>query len=56
MSLIGFAMVAAFALLLWLIVRRVRQGHEVSELRAPTYAVALTGMLLCGVALIFAGM
>ena len=56
MSWIGVAMVGAFALLLRFFVRRARQGREVSELRAPIYAVALTGMLLVGVALIFAGM
>jgi len=56
MSWIGVAMVAAFGLLLRLMVRRRRQGHEVSEWRAPVYSVVLTGMLLCGVAIIFAGM
>jgi hypothetical protein len=55
MTWAGVAMVAAFALLLRLAIRRRRQGHEVSEWRAPVYAVVLTGMLLSGVALIFAG-
>ena len=56
MSWIGVAMVAAFVLLVRLGAQRRRQGHEVSELRAPIYAFVLTGMLLFGVALIFAGM
>ena len=56
MSWIGVAMVAAFVLLVRLAAQRGRQDREVPEWRATIYAVALTGMLLCGVALIFVGL